>query len=278
MKDHITTKRKRTTVEQSIAIKALYLQGLSVKEVSLHTGISHGSVFRALDKQKGTTRSLSLSHASENREHLFLDTSTEECQYWLGFLAADGALVHNQVLLNLAIKDDTHLDKFIAYTKAHKMYLKKTNSCRAYFSSQVVVKRLISYGITRRKTHTIEYLLPLTVHFVRGVFDGDGCISNTLLRITPKFSLVSASYVFILQLYNFFLSQGIQLNLTENKGLWQISTGKTSTVSALYKLLYEGSTIFLQRKYDRFGSVVQKYTTKQSANSGNSEPSIPSQQ
>lgn len=267
-------KRHRTTEQESTKIKRLYLEGNPISTICTLTGITHGSVFRALVKEK-CTRTLSQSLSTAQRDHLFSDLDEENTQYWLGFLAADGGICGNIISLNLAEKDKEHLLKFRDFTKANFLEIPSTGSCRAYFTNKEVAFRLNSYGITSKKSYTIDYKLPLTSHFVRGVFDGDGCVSKSKGK-SPSFEICSASTPFILQLHKFFIEQGIELNLKKYANLWRVASSKYVTVEAVFNLLYKGSTIYLERKFNRFGSVLEKPKTKQSANSGKSEPSIPS--
>jgi hypothetical protein len=265
--------RHRTTKEEITTILEHYGQGKSVAEVSIETGISHGSVFRALQKE-GVTRSLSLALSNADRDDLFSDLSREDVQYWLGFLIADGYLSSvGTLVVNLAKKDEDHLRKFQIMTDSNWLELPKTGAVRSYFANKKVAERLISYGITQRKSFTVDYKPELTWHTLRGIFDGDGCVSGSHFRIHTGSKSLAISIV------KFFLSYRILMScILQRGGLYCISTGNSSELIAINNLLYEGSNIFLERKKMIFGSIIEKLMMRQSANSGNAEPLIPSQQ
>lgn len=253
----------------------LYSKGVSIQSIANQLGISGSSFYRLL-KENGLNRSLSQSLSSNySRDTLFSELPREEVQYWLGFIAADGSLSYRGTLsLNLSPKDFNHLNKYIEFSSAN--FLSGQNYIRAYFDNKQVAQRLISYGITPSKTRTLEMNIPITRHFIRGVFDGDGCIS--LGKKSNKFSIVSASEKFAVQIFDFFKSESVLLNFNCYNGLYMISTGAYDKLRVVNEILYKDSTVFLERKKAVFGSVIEKSITKQFANSGKVESLIPSQQ
>lgn len=138
-----------------------------------------------------TGRKISLANRKYKlNESFFTKINNEEKAYWLGFLAGDGAITENKVRLRLAIKDRMHLKKFrkaVQWT-GKDYYCKNTKSLEVYFRSFKMVDDLKRYYITPRKTFTVRFpriLKPLERHFIRGVFDADGCI-NIAKRVTRK--------------------------------------------------------------------------------------------
>lgn len=113
---------------------------------------------------------------------------SEESAYWLGFMFADGSLCKNKksynIELSLATKDIEHLNKFRKFARiTTKLYIDNVR-CRTRIGSKHMFEKLTSYGCTERKSLTLKFPdesifknKKLIRHFIRGYFDGDGCIS-----------------------------------------------------------------------------------------------------
>lgn len=114
----------------------------------------------------------------------FFDTWSDEMAYVLGVIAADGCVAFNHgyvVSLGVAVKDIAWLmdiKKIIdtdqpLYTHPRQLYV------NLRMNSKYLVNQLISMGITPRKSKTLKFPdVPekYISHFIRGYFDGDGCI------------------------------------------------------------------------------------------------------
>lgn len=139
-------------------------------------------------------------------EQIFKTIDTPEKAYWLGFITADGcieemhrtrksdgkAYYNYRLRFCLAAKDRKHLEKFRTFLgdknipiTEHKTYLDKTGRTYHGIGMKVCCKELaldlMKLGVlpsksTKEKPPVLEkYLIP---HYVRGVFDGDGCLSK----------------------------------------------------------------------------------------------------
>jgi intein/homing endonuclease len=115
-------------------------------------------------------------------EKVFDIIDTEEKAYWLGFLYADG---YNGDTLEISLKesDKEHLEKFKRFLRsdipiAHRT---KTKAVRFSMKSKYLQDRLRELGVVRNKSLILTFPKflseGLTRHFIRGYFDGDGCIS-----------------------------------------------------------------------------------------------------
>eukprot|EP01084_Bolivina_argentea_P020927 38868_1 len=108
--------------------------------------------------------------------------------YWLGFLFADGC-VHKQVsgyitTLGLKCTDHSHVEKYKkALQSSYHLGLYKNGAhCKALhvICDNSLAMDLIGLGCIPRKSLTLQW--PNNIpdeyvpHFVRGYFDGDGCI------------------------------------------------------------------------------------------------------
>jgi intein/homing endonuclease len=120
---------------------------------------------------------------------------TEEKAYWLGFIYADGYIEteSNRFGIGISIKDYGHLVKFNSFMKylgnniktkiskqKYKGELKEKEICFWRVSDKHLKESLIKQGCFEKKSLILEFpKIPakLVKHFIRGYFDGDGCVS-----------------------------------------------------------------------------------------------------
>ena len=133
---------------------------------------------------------------------------------------------------------------------------------------------LACYHITSRKTFTVRFPdIPesLERHFIRGVFDADGCI-NRAKRITHGKS--GQIYIFYGGEFNIegnrkFISV-IQSRLVElelpitsinysGKNINRVRYGGINQLRKIHNYLYENATIFLERKKKLFEDILKNY-------------------
>lgn len=220
-------------------------------------------------KKAGVFKSKGVKKYKYN-EMFFNKIDTEEKAYWLGFIAADGNVINKpQCTLHIGLNaiDANHLNKFItaidsnAPVKTTKYYSKNKllNLSRIDIHNKQIVYDLSKYGVVPNKTKIIEWNkltdnIPtnLVRHFVRGYFDGDGSWKYYKNRIT--FNVCSASiYNFLEHLQNWLI---LQLNVKQTKiykrfdGFQALEYSGNLQCKKIYNLLYDDSTIRLDRKYN----------------------------
>lgn len=143
-------------------------------------------LFRSVSKRFDNTRAFTRSCDDQ-----FFASWSSRMAYWFGFLCADGCVStshHPHIHLGLKCNDFQHVQKFqTALQSSFVVGVYKTNrgGCRAVTSiySQKLTDDLIQLGCINRKSLTLEWPKDLPPefanHFVRGYFDGDGCLSIT---------------------------------------------------------------------------------------------------
>jgi hypothetical protein len=107
---------------------------------------------------------------------------SDEKAYWLGFLAADGAVFGNgrqySIVLDLQQRDRHWLERFRdTLASGAKITIHGTRSCSVSISSKEMFHDLLALGIGPRKSNTLEWpSLPMSfsIPFLLGYFDGDG--------------------------------------------------------------------------------------------------------
>jgi hypothetical protein len=208
-------------------------------------------------------------------ENYFETIDTEEKAYWLGFIYADGnVFIKNgyRLTIGLQVQDYTHLLKFIkAIQSNHQLYFYTgpTNNIlvRLVINSKKLCEDLIKLKCTPCKSLTLKFpteeQVPISLmrHFIRGYFDGDGCLYTNIKHKT-NLSLVG-NFQFLTQ-YNDFLYRN--LNIPHRKidkhtdNCYQVAHHATNTVLLLANYLYKDATIYLDRKFDKYLWIINNKT------------------
>lgn len=209
----------------------------------------------------------------------FEQINTEDKAYWLGFIAADGYLNKrgNTLGICLDISDKEHLEKFkncinytgnvftrtSQYSKKHRVTLKAVIE----IYSTKLSKMINSYGLDYQKTKTlgkVKNIPPhLMHHFIRGVFDGDGCLFlekpvTKNHKGSPGITIVGTK-----DFLNFICDHipDVPKSLQHDK--------RTSNTYTLYlksiirykrftDYIYKDATIFLDRKFKKHQKILEK--------------------
>lgn len=192
-------------------------------------------------------------------ESYFDQIDTAEKAYWLGMLLSDGNLYKTQMTLKLQKRDKSHIEKFkSALNSEHPIHdgisLEGHEFSSFFIGSKKLAKQLEIIGVIQNKTHVVEFpslRKDLISHFIRGYFDGDGCMYTHEKYHT--WSIYSASSKFIEQLLNNIQIE-TQLHFNNNENSIYLSRGKD--IILLEGYLYRDATIFLERKRDKFSQAI----------------------
>ena len=257
-------------------IKNLWDTGLGTTEISKFLNISISNVSTYLTQSLGPGRKdrfIYNRRVFTLNESFFEEINTEAKAYFLGLLAADGNLSNSQnsVRIGLHEKDKEILECFrenIQYTKPLKFIVKsKTDWNRSdqyllEISSDIFRKSLEKHGLTPNKSLTLTF--PITIpleyqhDYVRGYFDGNGCIHvdkrNHASIIIAGSEMFSKSLVEVLQTF------GIRSSISKHykaNCFYTRSFGRDN-VKNFYDFMYKDSTIFLNRKKQIFENWINK--------------------
>lgn len=182
------------TQDQIDYITTEYQKHHSVPTIAKQFGVSPQAIRTVLRKAGVEVLSIQqLKHLEYPRNSNFfevIDTPTKA--YWLGFLYADGYIAKdNTIRINLKKDDEEHLLKFmkaIEYTNGKIKYSTKKDGEKiyhqAYFSirDSKMKQDLADKGCVNNKSLIITFpydKVPSSLysHFIRGFFDGDGCLT-----------------------------------------------------------------------------------------------------
>ena len=235
-----------------------YLSGIGVVDLAQKNNVHRTTIQRYLKKHNIPLR----KKTPKNKYNItFFNTYTTESCYWAGFISADGCVRSGRdtLQIKLSIVDYNHLLKFkeaISFTGDVKIY---GDACSISLSGKWVVDSLNDvFDIYPRKTPTID--IPKNIptcmipHYVRGYFDGDGCITYTSC-LTVSFA--SGSHDMLHSLTNIFYDIGVRLKSRNdtppiNSGC-QISYSGKNAIKILRWLYYESDDhTRMCRKYDKY--------------------------
>lgn len=269
-----------------------YLRSLGVPTLANKSSITNfetdiiepwkqGESLNSLSKRFNTTKSFlskqlkSLGYQVNNTQTqinfddtVFDSIDTEEKAYWLGFIWADGNIKTTyktcyRLTINLKLEDLEHLEKFNEFTKHTKYNIKIDkikNVCSWYACSKHLWETLNNYGCTPKKSLTLKFpdesifkSKDLIRHFIRGYFDGDGCISYERYKngIVMRCSLLGTmDFVDGIKQYTKLENILVQLRHSKNDYFNLKLTNNESKYFA--SLIYDNAVIYLNRKYLRY--------------------------
>jgi intein/homing endonuclease len=195
-------------------------------------------------------------------ENFFSFIDSFEKAYILGFLFADGSndISRNRVRLTLN-KIDLEILKKIKKLIQPKKPLYKNKDCYEFcISSSKISKDLYALGCVNNKTHILKFPLineSLISHFIRGYFDGDGCVSigrrkdnnNSYHRINIAGTLdmlINIQKILVKELnFNF-------TKIQKNKNTFILEYSGRLNCKKFEKYIYKDATLFLTRKFNIF--------------------------
>jgi hypothetical protein len=224
----------------------------------------------------------------------FKEIDTEEKAYWLGFLYADGCITkfykqnHNgekvvrsmSCELGLKREDKVHLENFVKALNSNlKIQDRKSKlKDKIYYSNRVVVnstqfcKNLIEKGCLPKKSLILRFPdeeivnESLLRHFIRGYFDGDGCVFykeyqyewiNRCFRV-----LICGNDIFLKSLCKILEKNEIKVTQEARKdkrsNVYQMFILGFDNLKLFYNYIYENNNICLERKYQKFNYAFER--------------------
>ena len=248
---------------------------LTQEELCKKYNISNGAKINYLTMNGVQLR----THSESSRRydfnyHCLDDIDSEEKAYFLGFVYADGG--HNEKRHSLTItiqqNDEDLLKKFYDIFECQRpieyVYNKKYDQHYSSFRLQNIhlSQQLLNLGVMGDKSFKITFpdFLPINLrrHFIRGYFDGDGCIGfsnrgwkSTKIQFTGNEKFLKSVQEIIIEETN------ITMNLRREKKskICDLDKAGIFNIYPILNYLYKDSTIYLQRKYDRYIKFITQY-------------------
>jgi len=272
---------KKVSPEIQLQVIEAYKNNVSLREIEKQFGVTRATVGPFLEELGVKTVKGNHYKKYKHDENFFENIDSEEKAYWLGFMFADGYIINKQNAtgedgfgLSLAEDSQDSIEKFKNSLHATNPILiddsgVKKNKQILYkitMRSQKTVDDLIDKGCFKQKTLILQppKKVPenLNYHFIRGFFDGDGSLTRHQHKnsVYIDFGInFTTTYDMALWLQNQF-NYGSIWKENRREHTWYYGFGGNQQVINFYHLLYDNATIWMDRKYERFQELLQKYS------------------
>lgn len=249
---------------QKEKILELYNKGLNIAEIAEVTGCDRTNISHRL-KRLGIKIQRDYSKTRRSRinklavdEDYFEYIDTEGKAYFLGIMYSDGSVTKNQIYLKL--KDEDVIQQFKRELKTEapiKRIETPWDAYRIQVSCQRLCHHLIKHGCVPNKTRVLQ--VPklredLYRHFIRGFFDGDGCLQLQDKIYHCRFDLTSASLQFLEQLRPIITAKAKtngSLQKETKYDVWHLNYSGHQVIQIM-DWLYEDSNFYMKRKHDKY--------------------------
>lgn len=212
----------------------------------------------------------------------FKTIDSEDKAYWLGFIYSDGWISITSeansgvVGIQLQRRDDEHLKKFnksingnykISYGKK-KCSISNSEEefpyCLIKIYSIDMVNDLISHGVNNHKSYEIK--MPsidecLIRYFIRGFFDGDGCVRIRTDKKTgrryPSCDITCHERNMLDEIRSILYSNGITSYIYPDKTKYRLYISGCNSNYKFLEYIYGDAKIYLDRKYEIYKNITE---------------------
>lgn len=245
------------------------------EKVSLHLkNLGYG-----IRKKNLLKNSSFLSNTRKNffNEHYFSEINNESKAYWLGFIYADGCVTKRlnkdgiekggNLEISLKSDDEYHLWNFLFDIESNiipkrrtiKLNDKTYEASRINLNSIKLVNDLILHGCTPKKSLTLtppDIDCNLRHHFIRGYFDGDGCVCFYPESYSYGYSILGTKE-FLEYIVKESKVTSYKIISFEHKKCYELRIFSKKCAEIFHNYLYNGKSIFLERKYQKSLSMMR---------------------
>lgn len=272
--------RDKERIIQSI-IK-LHDQGYSQVDIAKQLDIARGTIKRWNDElhffkprtpgEAGKLKCKKYDYDENYFEHI----TTPNQAYIVGYITGDGTIFDRgkskRLVLSLAEMDqqllvdiakELNVEELVTFRKKHKST--EQNKYSLTLNSTKLCNDLIALGIGPRKTGKERWIDfqndALQWPYLRGFFDADGHIkvSNRGNRIIARFGLTSNEEM-LKSIHQFLNRYGFGLKVKtyyKKQGCADLTLGSIQELRGIYKMLYQYGNLKLNRKYEKFSSLMR---------------------
>lgn len=267
--------RKKILVGKETEIINLYNSGMSSENISKIYNVSRCTITNLLKDKHVLLR----KRIYELNEHYFDVIDTQNKAYILGLLYADGCNVISNGCISISLQEQ---DKYIldwinkeigsnrplVFIDYHSKNSNYKNQYRLFISSKYMCDVLNNYGMYQAKSLILSFpewlnesLYP---HFIRGYFDGDGCLSYDEKRHKCTTRIVGTGEFcnFISKLLN---NMKCKNNITHpkqsgNNNTFVVQTPGNKSSEQFLDWIYADTEFYMKRKHDKYLYFKEKYS------------------
>lgn len=255
-----------------------YKNNTSLRKLEEKYNVSRSTISSFLEKKGIKTQKGNHYRKYFHNEAFFEKIDSEEKAYWLGFLFADGYILNNEkrygqdaFALTVAKDSEDSLIKFKRSIQATNPITWDTSKeksqpqGRILMYSQKTVNDLIDKGCVKQKSLILQppkgVPKELINHFIRGFFDGDGSLTkHELSSNSIAFNINITSTYEMVKWIRETLQMGQIFPEKRREQTWYFAVGGNQQVIKIYHYLYDNATIWMDRKYERFQELLNKYS------------------
>ena len=254
-----------------------YLTNVSLRQLEVKYNVSRTSISKYLENLKIKETKGNHYRKYFHNESFFEEIDCENKAYWLGFMFADGYIInkedkYGQDAFGITLAEDSLdiLEKFKKDIGASNPInwdnsKKGQRQCKINLTSQKTVNDLINKGCLKQKSLILKPPIgvpkELIPHFIRGFFDGDGSLikyeknqTSTVYQVN-----ITSTYEMIKWIQDVFQMGQIFPEKRREK-TWYYTLGGNRQVIKFYHILYDEATIWMDKKYNRFQELLNKYS------------------
>lgn len=269
--------RKQADYNKEKVIKDYLEDILSVPDIAKNHCISVQAVYNLLKRENIRFKRGRNNRKNKFNYHYFDVIDSKDKAYFLGWLYSDGNNYPSTGTIQLGIQESDIkilyvLQSYITTTPFEIKIVKRTvgqNKAVLKLTSKLTSRALENLGVIQNKTFILKFptekLVPKKFihHFIRGYFDGDGCISSFLGKKDKNpnyFFIISGNYNFLHDCQDILVEE-LSLNKTKlikNRSIFNMCYGGNNQVLKLYKWLYQDcDDLYLERKKLKFEELIK---------------------
>ncbi len=246
---------------------------MSYREIGDLYGVDLGTVRNRLIKLPEFTPRKPWTHVRRHQidEHYFDEINTPTKAYLFGLLMADGSNIEGSCVsldltdreLVVLFRDELCRARTLKLLERVRPGHKKIFACRIKCAS--LSRTLARHGMVQSKTHKLKYPSAvsdeLACHFVRGYFDGDGCItgapaSKTSAYLRWSFRLVGTR-PFLTSVQEILAAQvKVRSSVRPTRSVFCLAVSGNQQVVKVRDWIYGSGGPSLQRKREKFSQVL----------------------
>lgn len=266
MKKGKVTKEKLLNPYKDIIFE-LYQNGNSLKDIAQKYNVDSRTISAFIRENSNIEiRPGAPKRKYEVDETVFEKIDSEEKAYVLGFLYADGCITKDNSRLSITVSsvDEDILTKIKTLLKTNIPIrhedgglIKNTNyygkpTSNLTVNSVKICKDLNKWRVFQHKTLKLTFpqflSCDLIFHFIRGYFDGDGCI--TFSRKNVKASMVG-NKEFLDKIQETFIQYNINAHIYQRKNseVFSFEINAKNEVAKFLNQIYGNASIYLDRKF-----------------------------
>lgn len=180
----------------------------------------------------------------------------KENAYIIGFIFADGHLYKNENRISIGQKEKEILKQIKKKLSSDHPITKQKNCYIFRFGNKKIYNDLKRFVPVGKKSHIIKF--PdfkddeITFHFIRGYFDGDGCVHKLKNRNDIRVTISSSSREFLNGMASFLEKKDIRCSVKKDKIYNSLGIYAKKQVTAFFNNIYDDADIYLERKKNIF--------------------------